>query len=197
MSSGHEGGIYKTHCWLRILQHLISARTLWTFSVYIQSLLNNKPANMPSATSSTNFPVLHDAEPANTTLPAFLVSTTRGFLPRADPPATLPATFAALESLLQRMPVVTLTGEPGLLASGTGALGAAVLAELTDLTDAVDEVEQNLPLVNALYRDYAFLASAYLLEPCHERFVKGEQYGLARSRLPKQIARPIARCAKM
>ena len=64
-------------------------------------------------------------------------------------------------------------------------------------TEAVDKYQHNLPLMNALYRDYSFLASAYLLEPCHERFVRGEPYGLGRQVLPANIARPIARCAAM
>ena len=51
--------------------------------------------------------------------------------------------------------------------------------------------------MNALYRDYSFLASAYLLEPCHLRFVKGEPYGLGRDVLPANIARPIAKCAAL
>lgn len=141
------------------------------------------------------YPVLTDTRPDDTTLPAFMVSTTRGFLPRMDPIATLPPEFDALESLLQRMPVKTLSGEPGLLADGR--LGDAVAAELPDLTDAVDKYAANLPLMNALYRDYSFLASAYLLEPCHQRFLKGEGYGLGRDVLPANIARPIAKCAAL
>jgi indoleamine 2,3-dioxygenase len=127
-------------------------------------------------------------------LPAFMVSTTRGFLPRMDPIVTLPSEFDPLESILQRMPVKTLSGEPGLLAQGK--LGDTV-GELPDLTDCIDKYQHNLPLMNALYRDYSFLASAYLLEPCHERFVKGEEYGLARDVLPANIARPIAKCAAL
>ena len=141
------------------------------------------------------FTVLDDTRPDDMSLPAFMVSTTRGFLPRMDPIATLPAEFDALESLLQRMPVKTASGEPGLLAHG--GLGDAVAAELPDLTDAVDIYKANLPLMNALYRDYSFLASAYLLEPCHLRFVKGEPYGLGRDVLPANIARPIAKCAAL
>ncbi|KAK1831617.1 indoleamine 2,3-dioxygenase gamma type [Podospora conica] len=141
------------------------------------------------------FPVLDDPLPSNTTLPAFMVSTTRGFLPRMHPIATLPSDFDALESLLQRMPIKTLSGEPGLLAHGT--LGAAVAAELPDLTACVDKHSADLPLMNALYRDYSFLASAYLLEPCHQRFVRGEGYGLARDVLPANVARPLSRCAEV
>ena len=141
------------------------------------------------------FTVLDDTRPDDMSLPAFMVSTTRGFLPRMDPIVALPAEFDALESLLQRMPVKTLAGDPGLLAHGQ--LGEAVARELPDLTDAVDKYKANLPLMNALYRDYSFLASAYLLEPCHERFVRGEGYGLGRDVLPANIARPIAKCAAL
>ena len=141
------------------------------------------------------FQVLDDTRPDDLSLPAFMVSTTRGFLPRMDPIATLPSEFDPLESILQRMPVKTLSGEPGLLAQSK--LGDVVAEELPDLTEFVDKYQHNLPLQNALYRDYSFLASAYLLEPCHERFVRGEPYGLGRQVLPANIARPIARCAAM
>ncbi|KAK4200701.1 hypothetical protein QBC40DRAFT_225080 [Triangularia verruculosa] len=141
------------------------------------------------------FNVLTDAKPDDTSLPAFMVSTTRGFLPRADPIVTLPSEFDPLESILQRMPVKTASGEPGLLAQGK--LGDVVLSELPDLTSHIDKYASNLPLMNALYRDYSFLLSAYLLEPCHLRFIKGEPYGLARDVLPACIARPIKRCADL
>lgn len=143
----------------------------------------------------STFEVLEDTKPEDTSLPAFMVSTTRGFLARMDPIITLPAEFQAVETLLQAMPVLTLSGKPGLLA--TGQLGDAVLNDLPDLTDAVEKYHEDLPMMNALYRDYSFLASAFLLEPCHMRFLKGEPYGLGRSFLPAQISRPIARCAEL
>ncbi|KAB5554488.1 indoleamine 2,3-dioxygenase gamma type [Coniochaeta sp. 2T2.1] len=142
-----------------------------------------------------SFHVLDDTKPEDTSLPAFMVSKTRGFLPRMDPIVTLPSDFDVLESILQRMPVKTASGAPGLLAEGK--LGDVVTQELPDLTDKVDKYKTNLPLINALYRDYSFLASAYLLEPCHQRFIKGESYGLGRSVLPANVARPIARCAEI
>ncbi|GJN70934.1 indoleamine 2,3-dioxygenase family protein [Purpureocillium lilacinum] len=141
------------------------------------------------------FEVLDDTRPEDTSLPAFMVSTTRGFLPRMDPPVKLPKEFDALESILQRMPVKTLEGEPGLLAQSK--LGPEVDSSFPDLTEAMDKYKDDLPLMNALYRDYSFLASAYLLEPCHERFVRGEGYGLGRQVLPKNISHPIARCAEI
>ncbi|KAG5986811.1 hypothetical protein E4U43_005341 [Claviceps pusilla] len=150
---------------------------------------------MGSLGTTSTFKVLEDSCPEDRSLPAFMVSTTRGFLPRMDPVVTLPREFEALESLLQRMPVKTLSGEAGLLAHGK--LGGVVDGEFPDLTHEMDKYKHDLPVMNALYRDYSFLASAYLLEPCHERFLRGEEYGLGRQVLPRNIARPIARCAEI
>jgi indoleamine 2,3-dioxygenase len=141
------------------------------------------------------FRVLDDTFPEDVSLPAFMVSTTRGFLPRMNPIVTLPKEFDPLESVLQRMPVTKADGQAGLLAENK--LGDVVHQELPDLTWAIELYKDNLPLMNAVYRDYSFLASAYLLEPCHQRFIKGESYGLGRQTLPANIAHPIARCAEM
>lgn len=150
---------------------------------------------MGSLGAAPSFTVLGDTRPEDKSLPAFMVSTTRGFLPRMDPIVSLPPEFEPLDSLLHRMPVRTLSGEPGLLADNK--LGDAVDGGFPNLTDAMDRYKDDLPLMNALYRDYSFLASAYLLEPCHERFVRGEPYGLGRQTLPANIAHPIAKCAEM
>lgn len=123
---------------------------------------------------------------------------------------TLPQEFAPLESLLQRMPIRTASGAPGLLA--TGSLGNAIDEEhaLPNLVDHIHKHKENMPLMNALYRDYSFVASAYLLEPCHMRWmdgkvvtkgadgeesIKGGDYGLGRDVLPECISVPIAAVA--
>jgi indoleamine 2,3-dioxygenase len=147
------------------------------------------------SSSSFTFPVLTDTKPDDHSLPAFMVSTTRGFLPRQEPIVELPKEFAVLESLLQRMPIRTLSGEPGLLANFT--FGDAVLKELLDLSDEVEKYRDDLVVMNALYRDYSFLASAYLFEPCHERHMRGEEYGLGRQSLPRCIALPIVKVAEL
>jgi len=110
------------------------------------------------APKTSSFEVLHDTRPDDTTLPAFMVSTTRGFLPRQEPIVHLPSEFDVLESILTRMPIKTAAGTPGLLKTCT--LGETVLHELTDLTWAINKYKDNLPLMNALYRDYSFLASS-------------------------------------
>lgn len=148
-----------------------------------------------AAATVASLNVLSDTRAEDKSLPAFMVSTSRGFLPRQDPIERLPSEFDPLESILSRMPIVTASGEPGLLASGQ--LGDTVHKELPNLCSAVEKYKDNLPLMNALYRDYSFLASAYLLEPCHMRFVKGESYGLGRQRLPANISLPIVRVAEL
>lgn len=145
--------------------------------------------------TSTHFNVLKDTKPDDTSLPAFMVSNERGFLPRAEPVVELPDEFAPLESILSRMPIKKADGTPGLLA--TCDLGPTVDTELPDLSFAIEKYKDDLPLMNALYRDYSFLASAYLLEPCHGKFMKGEPYGLARDVLPAKIAVPIVKVAEM
>jgi indoleamine 2,3-dioxygenase len=119
---------------------------------------------MSVSTPSSSFDILSDTRPDDHSIPAFMVSTSRGFLPRAEPIVKLPQDFDALESILSRMPIKTASGAPGLLASGD--LGAVVQKELPDLSVAIEKYHHDLPLMNALYRDYSFLASAYLLEPC-------------------------------
>jgi indoleamine 2,3-dioxygenase len=148
-----------------------------------------------AVSTSNYFNVLTDTVPEDTSLPAFMVSHTRGFLPRTEPVHHLPKDFDALESILLRMPIRKADGSPGLLA--TCDLGPTVDKELPELTDAIEKYKDDLPLMNALYRDYSFLASAYLLEPCHGRFMKGEAYGLARDVLPRNIAVPIVKVAEM
>jgi indoleamine 2,3-dioxygenase len=145
-------------------------------------------------TTPSSFNVLKDPKPDDTSLPAFMVSATRGFLPRTDPIVKLPSEFDVLDDILHRMPIKKADGTPGLLAESK--LGETVDKELPDLTEAIEKYKDDLPLMNALYRDYSFLASAYLLEPCHKRFMKGEDYGLAREKLPRAIALPIVKVAE-
>jgi indoleamine 2,3-dioxygenase len=150
---------------------------------------------MAAPASSFSFPIMEDTKPDDHTLPAFMVSTARGFLPRGNPIVELPKEFAVLESLLQRMPIKKLDGTPGLLA--TFEFGDAVLKELPDLSDAIELYRDDLVVMNALYRDYSFLASAYLFEPCHERHMRGEEYGLGRQSLPRCISLPIVKVAEL
>lgn len=50
-------------------------------------------------------------------------------------------------------------------------------------------------LLTALFRDYTFASSSYLLEPCDLNRLKTGQYGLGRSVLPRQLAVPLHQIA--
>lgn len=148
------------------------------------------------------FPHL-EADPA--TLPPgidpFTVTTSNGFLPITKPLTELPAAFRPLTELLGRMPIRTLDGTPGLLADFTlgGLIDDNAFPDLTEeVKNLLSERSPNLAIVTALFRDYSFLASSYLLEPCWESWNKDSKgdYGLGRSTLPRAIAKPLALTAE-
>ncbi|RMZ91085.1 hypothetical protein DV736_g1676, partial [Chaetothyriales sp. CBS 134916] len=153
---------------------------------------------------STIFPhleeELHTLPP---TIDPFTVTTKNGYLPCNTPLVKLPDDFSALSKILDNMPVEKLDGKPGLLANF--ALGPLIDdGQLPDLTPYLDRLIRtngrlDLPLVTALFRDYSFLASSYLLEPCWESWSKdrNQGYGLGRQRLPKCIAGPLVETAKI
>ena len=91
----------------------------------------------------------------------FTITKKNGFLPLQDPINKLPIEFKELESLLERMSLYLPSGEPGLLKKGI--FGDTVLKELP--LYKVDHINDP-QLLMALFRDYTFLASAYVLEPC-------------------------------
>ncbi|KAI9334470.1 hypothetical protein DFJ73DRAFT_852762 [Zopfochytrium polystomum] len=160
------------------------------------TLLQTAPRLRPAVTLAALRRTLATTIPADMTpsddptLPQFVVGTRNGFLPRQDPLVQLPEQFAPLESLLQRMPLTREDGEKGLL--WDGRFGDAVEKELPVLD--VQGVEDSRTLM-ALFRDYTFAASAYLLEPCDIMNRKRGEYGLGRNRLPKNLAVPLSQVA--
>eukprot|EP01033_Poteriospumella_lacustris_P001454 gene1454-1056_t len=121
--------------------------------------------------------------------PQFVVTLENGFLPREDPLVTLPPQFKELEQLLQEMPKTTKDGREGLLMKGTFGEASAKVP----LYD-VDNIDDSA-LLCALFRDYTFWASSYLLEPCDLEYRKTKTYGLGRQVLPKNIAVPLVKIA--
>ncbi|OLY78032.1 Indoleamine 2,3-dioxygenase 1 [Smittium mucronatum] len=136
--------------------------------------------------------VNHDIEWKNPYPEAeFSVGPKNGFLPKEDPLITLPEQFSELEALMEEMPINKTNGQKGLLYYGD--LGQQVLERLPqyDLSNITDQ-----RLLSALFRDYTYLASAYLLEPCDIKFRASGVYGLARENLIKQIAVPLETVSK-
>lgn len=150
------------------------------------------------------FPYIQeDPETLPKSLDPFTITTSTGFLPLRSPQIDLPTKFAPLTELVECLPVVKLDGTPGLLASFR--LGPAIDNDnaLPDLNDEIDSLitedgKPDLAAVTAVFREYAFIASAYLLEPCWERTCKGlEGYGLGRQMLPKCVAGPLVKTGEM
>ncbi|KAK6430701.1 hypothetical protein LTR95_013140 [Oleoguttula sp. CCFEE 5521] len=135
-------------------------------------------------------------------LDPFTVNIHRGFLPLQDPEVGLPQAFTPVQHLVERMPISTPSG-PGLLASFQLGPTIDLGNVLPDLTSDVERLiasdgKLDLVAVTAVFRDYSFLASAYLLEPCWERRCKGEQgLGLGRQTLPREIAGPLVKTARL
>ncbi|KAL1990424.1 hypothetical protein VTN49DRAFT_6263 [Thermomyces lanuginosus] len=145
--------------------------------------INHDPASIP-----------HSVDP-------FTITTTSGFMPYKLAPTELPEVFKPLAQLIEEMPVAKADGTPGLLA--TYSLGSAI-KDFPDLTDEIDKVrtedgKYDLYTLTALFRDYSYVASAYILEPCWENWRKNPDggYGLGRDRLPHSIAGPMWRCAEI
>ncbi|KAF9886423.1 hypothetical protein FE257_011455 [Aspergillus nanangensis] len=156
-----------------------------------------------SSTTLKRFPHIHD-DPAHLprSLDPFTITTSTGFMPFIMSPTQLPDAFKPLVSLLERLPVLKLDGAPGLLANYE--LGPVVDNEFPDLSAEVDKLvtadgSPDLYAITAVFRDYSFLASSYLLEPCWENWVKNPDngYGLGRDFLPRAVACPMYRCAQL
>jgi indoleamine 2,3-dioxygenase len=122
----------------------------------------------------------------------FDVSAAHGFLPVKAPMVKLPSVYADLQALLDKMPVVLNENEFGYLNTEDGIV-APTLAIKNHL-DTVEK-EEDIFVLQALFRSYSFLASAYLLEPSFQQFRKDGKYGKARNFLPANIAQPFCKVA--
>ena len=106
----------------------------------------------------------------------FDVSAAHGFLPTKAPMVKLPATYNDLQNVLDAMPVVLNEKEFGLLHT-PNAIVAPVLA-IENHVEAIEK-ETDIFVLQALFRSYSFLASAYLLEPSYQQFKIDGKYGKA------------------
>lgn len=147
--------------------------------------------------------VLSNDQDAISKLPPFVISRERGFLPRQDPLVSLPSEFSGLSSLLERMTIHQPADASGHRATGLlgkGEFGDAVLDELKPDGPEARAVEaaiesSNSHLLAALFRDYCFATSAYLLEPVDRSFRATGLYTQGRSTLPRQLAVPLKKLA--
>ena len=118
----------------------------------------------------------------------FEVNHINGFLPKNSPLAVLPKKYNELQVLIDEMPIKKDDGTDGLL-SRRGGIEEAI-GNLSNLKHLVIE-EKDVFLIQALFRAYSFLTSAYLLAPAHFNYIETKKYGKAHTVLPSQIAEPF------
>lgn len=123
----------------------------------------------------------------------FEVNHINGFLPKKSPLAVLPEKYNELQVLIDEMPIKKADGTQGLL-SRRGDIEKAV-SNLSNLKHLVGE-EEDVFLIQALFRAYSFLTSAYLLAPAHFNYIDTKKYGKAHTVLPSQIAEPFVIVSK-
>ncbi|MCH1552570.1 MAG: indoleamine 2,3-dioxygenase, partial [Balneolaceae bacterium] len=90
----------------------------------------------------------------------FSIDGTHGFLPIRSPLAELPDRYKELQSILDDLPTQRVDGSNGLL-SKEGLIEKRI-EHLNDFSDLVAN-ESDVFIIQALFRAYAFLSSAYTL----------------------------------
>jgi len=100
----------------------------------------------------------------------FDISEKFGFLPSSDPIERLPSEFEELQKIIDIMPV-TIGDSYGLL-SKRGEI-EKYIKDIPDYTEKIGLVTDKM-ILQALFRSYAFISSAYLLEPAHFHY---KEYG--------------------
>lgn len=119
----------------------------------------------------------------------FHVSPSHGFLPIRDPLVKLPEKFAELQKLTDDLAIhIVYEGEGGILSRPNEIEGR--VDALKDYSEEV-RAETDMFILQALYRAYTFVASAYTLESAHQEVVKSGNYGKARRFIPAQVAMPL------
>ena len=122
----------------------------------------------------------------------FNVGPVNGFLPQHLPLKRLPDTYAVLQDILDKMPVQLNATDFGYL-HFPNKIEEAV-SVLPNYVDAVN-AETDVRILQALFRGYSFLASAYTLESSFQHYRETGNYGKARNVLPIQIAQPFVAVA--
>ena len=114
-----------------------------------------------------------------------------GFLPSEAPLPSLPSTYAQVQHILDKLHVEH-EGKTGVLATPD-----RIVEEVNALPNLVEECKRETDprLLQALFRGYSFLTSAYTLEPSYQEFLKSGNYGAARRILPEQLSQPFVAVA--
>jgi indoleamine 2,3-dioxygenase len=110
----------------------------------------------------------------------FNISSKHGFLPTSDPLEKLPQTYNELQNVIDDLQcIITIPDKI-----------VERVKQIPDYTDQIKHENDNF-IIQALFRAYTFVASAYTLEKAYQEFKKSGEYGKARRLLPKNIAVPL------
>jgi len=115
----------------------------------------------------------------------FSIDSQNGFIPVRDPLERLPEKYNTLQEIVERLHHLVVLENIKF-----ETLTQLVMHNLKDYTDMVNE-ETDVFVIQALFRAYAFLTSAWLLEPAYLHFRQKGEYGQARTFVPRNIAVPF------
>ena len=116
----------------------------------------------------------------------FDVSPSGGFLPIHDPLPSLPEEFIYIQKAISSLPETIKI--PNQIVD--------VVKEIPDYTAIIHSDSVDPFILQALFRAYTFIASAYTLELSYQVFVDTGKYGPARRMIPANIARPLVLVAE-
>jgi len=110
-----------------------------------------------------------------------------GFLPIKDPLHKLPERYNILQNLIDNLYVVKDNG------SGILSKPNQIEEEIKILPNFIDIIknENDIFILQALFRTYAIITSAYTLELSYQEYIKSGNYGKARELLPSNLSEPI------
>lgn len=118
----------------------------------------------------------------------FNVSGENGFLPTKEPLKELPIRYEELQQLIDDLPITKNNGEKGILSIPDEIVRRVEL--LPNYEDIVAN-EDDVYVLQALFRAYTFVTSAYTLEPSFLEYLQTGNYGEARRLLPKNVSKPL------
>jgi len=100
---------------------------------------------------------------------------THGFLPLKDPLPSLPEKYKSLQYIIVRIPYL-LSNDNNIIQE---TLSMYIYDKTLDLTNEIKK-ETDPFLIQALFRAYSFISSAYILEPSYFEYKLKGNYGKAR-----------------
>ena len=115
----------------------------------------------------------------------FSIDSQNGFLPIKPPLKVLPEKYINLQKIIDNLSTIIKNENE-------------IILHINNLENYIDQVkeETDIFVIQALYRAYSFITSAYLLEKSYHEFIKTGNYGKARNVLPRHISIPYDFVAK-